>query len=515
MSKIFPEKNIESIPAKDSSTDIEKELEELSRMNVIEMKAALCQNVFHDFVKEFWGEISGDRFVDSPHIKFLCDEVQKVGDAILNQKNCDRGLVVNIAPGSSKSTIISVMLNAWLWTMNSSIEIISASNVIAVAKESNRKTLAILNSDKYKIFFPWVKLGSTQNILEFTTTTNGKRYCCSAGSTIRGVHGRLLICDDLDSIESVSNEGERQKTQDWITGTFLTRKNDNDKTHTIFVQQRLGKLDSSNFLLETNNYDHICLPAEYDERIVKPFEAKSLYNADGLLNPKRFSRKVLDAKRIEMGSAAYNAQYLQNPAGDGESGIVHKSWMQVISRFEFDRIASNKFYSVNFFCDPAFTVNIKRNDPTAILACTVIENILYILNVERKWLETPELIKFIKEWVTMNGYSPNRSKIMMEPKGPGLSLISMLRTQVGLNVIPGTAYNRHHGDKKFRLQAVTPTVESGRVKLVEGKYVKMFLDELTVMDSRHDDMKDIFSMAVNEEMCKPKNYGKLNFSISK
>jgi phage terminase large subunit-like protein len=499
------------MPQATSETNID--LNKLGNLNLDEMKSALCLKSFHYFVKTFWGEKSGDVFVDAPHIKYLCDRLQAIGVKLLNNEPCEKGLVVNVAPGSSKSTIISEMFNAWLWAHNPAIEIISASNTINISKESNRKTLAIITSDKYEKYFPWVVLGDTQNIQEFTTTKHGKRYCTSVGSSIRGVHGMLLIADDLDSIETATNELERKKLQEWITGTFLTRKSDNLRTFTIFVQQRLGALDSSNFLLETGNYEHICLPAEYNERIVQPKSAKVLYDKDGILNPLRCGRKVLDQKRAEMLNGPFNAQYGQNPAGEGDDGIVHKEWIPVISRLDFDKLVYNKHYVVNYYCDPAFTTNQKRNDPSAILACSTVDNILYVLNVERVWLETPELMKFIKTFVYSNGYSP-RSIIMCEPKGPGLSLIPALRSQLGLNVVPGTAYNRHHGDKAYRLSAITPFIQSKRVVLIDGKYVRGFLDEVTSIDSKHDDQKDVFSMAVNDALAKPKGYGKLNFSIA-
>ena len=282
------------------ATENNIDLTKLGTLNLDEMKSALCLKSFHYFLKTFWGEKSGDVFVDAKYIKFVCDKLQAIGQKLLNGEPCEKGLVVNVAPGSSKSTIISEMFNAWLWAHNPAIEIISASNTINISKESNRKTLSIITSDRYQKYFPWVVLGDTQNIQEFTTTKHGKRYCTSVGSSIRGVHGMLLIADDLDSIDTATNETERKKLQEWIVGTFLTRKSDNLRTHSIFVQQRLGAMDSSNFLLETGNYEHICLPAEYNEKTVQPASAKALYDKDGILNPLRCGRKVLDQKRAEM-----------------------------------------------------------------------------------------------------------------------------------------------------------------------------------------------------------------------
>ena len=45
----------------------------------------------------------------------------------------------------------------------------------------------------------------------------------------------------------------------------------------------------------------------------------------------------------------------------------------------------------------------------------------------------PDLIRFIPEWVQMNGYT-NSSRVYVEPKASGKSIVQTLKRETGLNV---------------------------------------------------------------------------------
>ena len=171
-----------------------------------------------------------------------------------------------------------------------------------------------------------------------------------------------------------------------------------------------------------------------------------------------------------------------------DSGMIKEEWFQV-DRYREDGI-------VNFVIDPAYTAN-QKNDPSALLAYTYKNNKWQIIDCVNVYKEFPDLVKFIPEWVTKNGYS-NQSRIYVEPKASGKSIVQTLVRETGLNVREDKPPTK---DKVARVADVSASLESGRVSILQGKWNKEFMDQLTKFPSaKHDDMVDCLVMAVNKEI---------------
>ena len=96
-------------------------------INLDLVKAELCKRDFFFFVQEFWGEIIPDEPVYNWHIKYLCDELQQIVERVARREDKLYDLVINIPPGTSKSTIATVMLPAWAWIIDPRIRNLTAS----------------------------------------------------------------------------------------------------------------------------------------------------------------------------------------------------------------------------------------------------------------------------------------------------------------------------------------------------------------------------------------------------
>ena len=175
---------------------------------------------------------------------------------------------------------------------------------------------------------------------------------------------------------------------------------------------------------------------------------------------------------------------------------------------EFAVIKGTTSPVIDFYLDTSFTDN-KKNDPSALLACTKIGEILYILNVSQKWLEFVPLLSHIKAFTALNGYT-SRSKIIVEPKASGKSVVQYLRTQTDLNVVEGADPRTSKTD---RLNAISPKVEAMRVVLVEGDYVTKFLGEICIQTPLHDDQRDVFVAAVEDKLVRSRSHGVYHISI--
>jgi predicted phage terminase large subunit-like protein len=230
------------------------------------------------------------------------------------------------------------------------------------------------------------------------------------------------------------------------------------------------------------------LPAELSEN-VKPNELKDRY-VEGLLDPVRLNQEIIEEAKIDLGSREYSGQYGQTPTADG-GNIIKKSWFRYISEDEFKSLRKKE--PIIFFADTAYT-DKKENDPSGIIGTCKIGNNLYISNAKKVLYRFPALIKFLPKYVKTHGYN-DESSLRIEPKANGISVIDQLRESTGLNV---TQTKSPVDSKETRLNAASPSVECGRVILVEGDWNEEFVEEICGFPTKeHDEYVDILYYAVD------------------
>src|SRR5574340_1703354 len=81
-----------------------------------ELIRELCNRSFHRFLREFWPTVCHDPFQDNWHIQYLCTELQQVAERVARREPNPYDLIINIPPGTSKSSICSVFFPVWCWT---------------------------------------------------------------------------------------------------------------------------------------------------------------------------------------------------------------------------------------------------------------------------------------------------------------------------------------------------------------------------------------------------------------
>jgi len=178
----------------------------------------------------------------------------------------------------------------------------------------------------------------------------------------------------------------------------------------IIVQQRLHEQDITGHLLDPRTgrpeeYDHVCIPAEYDAQIVSPPELKEYYDRDGYFWPTRFAKKVIDYFKKTLGSLGAAGQLQQRPVPP-EGNLFKRAWFDVLD--PGSRCATPTASPVHFVLDTAFTEDQQAgNDPSGILAVyRDKDQQLVCVNFTQVWLEFPELIKFIVEFVQLTTGRP-------------------------------------------------------------------------------------------------------------
>lgn len=446
--------------------------------------ADITRQSFFEFVQEFWGEIIPEDLILNWHIEYLCAELQVIAERVFQNKPKKYDLIINISPGSTKSTIASIMFPAWIWTRMPSARIIGGSYAHSLSMDLSRKNRNVVISDKYHQCFPEISLKSDQNTKShFENTDGGMRYSVGVGGSVTGMHGHVIVVDDpIDPNEAVS-EAKLKAANRWSDETLPTRKVNKAVTPTILIMQRLHQNDPTNKMFETyDNVRHICIPAELTDR-VNPLKLKKYYK-DGLFDPIRLPMNVLNEYK-KKGEFQYAGQFLQWPVPLG-GGMFKTDLIEITNQ------APSCINKVRYW-DKAGT----KDDGayTAGVLMGVDERGKYwILDVVRGQWDSAKRESIIKQTAKIDGKDIPIG-IEQEPGSGGKeSAENTIRNLAGWKAYA----DRPTGDKVQRADPYSSQVNSGNVGIVKGEWTADYLNELQFFPhSKYKDQVDASSGAFN------------------
>lgn len=463
--------------------------------------AELCRRDFYYFVRYFWSTIIPEEPVYNWHIEYLCKELQIIGERVKKRQPKKHDLLINIPPGTTKTTICVIMYPVWVWTIDPTQRILTTSYSSSLAEKSAVKSRDILKSIKFKALFPTLEIRrDIDNKTNYQNTEGGERLALGLGGSALGNHAHQIINDDPLNITDAMSALVRKNTNNKFDSITGTRKVDKKITPVITIMQRLHENDPSGHILDRNSQTikHINLPAEENGK-VKPTYLAEKYQ-DGLLDPIRLNRPVLNEMRTVLGSYGYAGQMMQEPAPD-EGGLIKKAWFvyNTMDELTTKLQQGNHRISWNFEVDGAFTSK-KENAQSAILAWGMLENTMYIREVTGVWEEMPDFIKTLISFVNKNGYTSS-SKINIEAKATGLPIIQTLQRETNLNVIEDNMKNTtgSANDKVSRVHAAVPFIEARRCVLIKGDWNESFVHQCaTFPNAKLKDKVDCLTAAINK-----------------
>lgn len=412
-------------------------------------------------------------------------------------------LMIFVPPQHGKSEIVSRCFPAWCMGKNPDTKIVGCSYSADLVQQFSRSIQRTIDSEEYKHIFPATYLngsnlrtvvkGYLRNVDLFETVGHKGFYkAVGVGGSLTGTPVDIGIIDDpvKDAVEAYSVT-YRERVWEWYTAVFLTRLHNESKQ--LLIMTRWHEDDLAGRLLdrEGDSWEVVSIPAICEEE-GKPRDPRKVGEA---LWPERHSLERL--KEVEKRSPrTFDALYQQRPTVQG-GNIIKRDWFGHVSVAEFNRMYHNE--PMVFFLDTAYTSK-QSNDPTGIISTCKIGADLYITHAEKVLMKFPDLIKHIVPYVKAHGYS-NRSTIRIEPKANGLSVIDELKDKTGLNV---TQTPSPKDDKETRLNVASPSVECGRVILVDGPWNEAFIDEVCGFPAKpHDEYVDVLCYAVDFHLDNP------------
>ncbi|MDE3059736.1 MAG: phage terminase large subunit [Pseudomonadota bacterium] len=414
----------------------------------------------------------GTTYLPNWHIDLIAEYLQAIESGEITR------LIINMPPRSLKSVSVSVAWPAWLLGHDPARRILAASYSSALALKHSIDCRAVLASSWYRRVFPDMLLARDQNEKsKFMTTRRGYRMAVSVGGGVTGEGGNFLIIDDPLSPAQAMSASSRNQVNDWFDHSFVSRIDDKQRGAIVLVMQRLHLQDLAGYLLAKGGWQHLSLPAvapmphHHDFGRVHKFR-----EADELLHPMREDEELIERAKIELGSAAFSAQYQQQPLP--EEGAMVRAWW--IRRYEAPPLPADRRVQS---WDTAIKSGM-QHDASACLTFAESEGHCHLLDVQLLRCEYPDLKRAF--YALAERWQPQA--ILIEDRASGQQLLQDVRRESHLPVIP----IQPRGDKITRFAAVSAMIEAGKLLLpAQAPWLSDFESELFAFPSgAHDDQVD-------------------------
>lgn len=490
----------------------------------------LFQKDFYSFAKYFWCEADPSQFIDGFLPKFYCEFFQYMcrpwleqedpenepevpepdeNTVIIDVRQDKHNACVNVPPRHSKSMIFNVLAGVWIW-LNEPIKLASVSHTRNLASKMNAKRQAILNSERFKFFFPEIEL--VTNSSDTLIDKRGAELYSMNRNSLTGYGFDIGIMDDLTNAEAARKDKEEMNNAwSFYQNTLPSRINNTDKYVLFNIQQRLSPNDItgriSNNAALTKEYIFIVLPAQFKKTtyVILPISGEVVkFEAGDYLWPERFGD--YSSLRAQVGETVWQTQYLQNPIASDKTYVKEEMIREEdatncpgwnVSLGTIDELNVDMIYASHDF---PVKDKVTSDFLGSILAYRV-KKVLYIvdcLEVKQDFTKNLQYVKGIDS--TFIG-----SVQIIEDKANGSPLLTTLQEEV-----PGMqAYNPGTNSKEDRVSLATPWLSSGNVVFVRSRFNQMtrkweLPPSLQNLKTRlinfpfveHDDIVDALSMLI-------------------
>src|SRR5580704_19108782 len=278
-----------------------------------EIDAECALRRLREFGQQAWPIVEPSTpFVPGWHVDAIIEHLEAVSSGQI------RNLLINVPPRHMKSLLVSVLWPAWEWILHPERRWLYSSYAASLSIRDSVKCRTLIESPWYRSRWGHIfSLTSDQNAkTRFDNNRSGYRLSTSVGGSVTGEGGDRIVCDDPHNVQEVASDTVRKSAIDWWDVAMSTRVNDPKTSAMVIVMQRCHQRDLSGHLLEKGNFEHLCLPAEYEG----PGRTTSIGYFDPrtelgeLLWPERFGHKEIEELKINLGSYASAGQLQQRPS---------------------------------------------------------------------------------------------------------------------------------------------------------------------------------------------------------
>lgn len=449
------------------------------------------------------------------HIDALCEHAEAVLDGRILR------FLGNVPPGTMKSMIFSVFLNAYAWGPKNlpHLRFLATSHNERNATRDNLKCRRLIESDWYQSMWgDRVKLTSDQNAkTKFENTATGFRES-TPFSSMTGVRADIVVLDDPMSVDDAMSDQVRESINLTFKESLPTRLNNPDSSAIIVIMQRLHEEDTSGIILEGDfGYEHLCLPMRFDpdRRCETSIGFADPRTEEGeLLFPDRFPEWVVDRDETIMGPVATAGQMQQSPIPRGGSILKREYWQlwegEKYPEFEFILASADTAYSKKEENDPSALVLLgvfregAHGYPRVMLMWAWAKHCeLHGQVLERNAGETKRAYDIrsmpswgLVEWIAYSCRRFKADKLLIENKASGKDVFNEMRRLYANDgwLVQLVDTNK---DKISRAHAVEPSFAAGLVFAPEEDWAEKVISQCEVFPKgKRDDLVDALTQGM-------------------
>src|SRR5687767_1970034 len=227
-----------------------------------EIDRELASRQLREFVRQAWHVVEpATPFVPGWHIDAIIEHLEAVTCGQI------RNLLINVPPRHMKSLLVSVFWPAWEWIQWPERRWLYSSYAAQLSIRDSVKNRRLIESPWYQARWGdrFTLTGDQNTKGRFDNDRSGYRLSTSVGGAATGEGGDRIVCDDPHNVQEAESDSIRKSTTGWFDVVMSTRVNDPKTAAKVVVMQRCHQQDLSGHLLEQGGWEHLCLPAEYEE----------------------------------------------------------------------------------------------------------------------------------------------------------------------------------------------------------------------------------------------------------
>jgi len=427
----------------------------------------------------------------------------------LSEDEINRFLIIVAFRGSAKSTIMTLSYPIWSIIGKQQKKFVL---IISQTQQQARQHLKNIKNELERNKILRADLGPFEEQEDewrsyslVIPKYDAKISAVSTEQSIRGIRHRehrpdLVICDDIEDLNSVKTKEGRNKTYQWVTGDIFPI---GDKNTKIVLVGNLLHEDSVLMRLKQN---------------IEEKNMDGIYRWYPLLNEEKQSvwqskyktkEDIKILKRSIGNEISWQREYLLRIIADGDQ-VVRREWLHF-----YDQLPTEKEYTLCFSITGVdLAISEKSSaDYTAMVSARIYEPIhydgtnkvyIYILpNPLNKRMSFPKTLKTVKEISKSVGYG-SPMELLIEDIGYQKSLIQQLQDEG----YPATGFKHSGQDKRSRL-ALTTNMIKERFVLFPKTGAKDLINQIVNFGvEKHDDLADAFVMVILEAMKRKLEYRK-------
>ena len=395
-------------------------------------------------------------------------------------------LMINMPPGSAKSTYGSVLFPAWAMAQEPGIDVIGASNTSTLAESFSRRVMGTVRDHAAVLDYGLTRESAEQ----WETTKRGRYRAAGVGGAIAGTRAKLVIIDDpTRSRADAESETVRESQWNWFTGDLRTRLKPDAAIVVIMTRWHPDDLGGRLLERQPGLWRVVSLPAiagEDDALGRAPGEwlwDSGGYGYGGELRKVHAEYEAAGAMRD------WSALYQQTPR-PADGALFKTGKIQVLD------IAPNlRGATVGRGWDLAATKQIGTRDPdwtAGVKVARLPSGLFVVLDVFRDRGGPDDVDGWILNTTRQDGHGVKQS-LPQDPGQAGVTqALAFTRLLTGFQV----ETSRETGDKATRAAPVVSQINGGNFAIVKAPWNARFLDELAAFPSgSKDDQVDALSRA--------------------